>query len=740
MLRAVQHAHQKGIIHRDIKPNNVLVTIADGRPIPKVIDFGIAKAMTQRLTDKTVFTEFRQLIGTPEYMSPEQAELTGVDIDTRSDIYALGVLLYQLLTGTTPIDSHRLRSAAIEELKRIIREEDPPRPSTRWQTMMETTGSEPHEGVIRSDVHRNRATSVTVQEMAKSRRTDPATLRRLLRGDLDWIVMKALDKDRTRRYETAFSLASDLKRYLEQEPVLASPPTLRYRAGKFVRRNRTFVVACLTVATVLIAGLGGTMWGMVDAQRSARRSQTMMDFMQDVLGKPAPGRDGSDVRLLDVLYDATDSIPQRFGDDPLQEAMARAMLGTVFHQQSQHRIAIEQFEVAYRIRHDHLGDDHDLTLKSGWQLLAAYSDGRRMDHVERFGKEIVPVLERSLGSTHEYVLDGRNILCTVRLERRQHAAARAELKDLLAETREAHGDAHRVTLNVALALADAAGRLSYEVDGEHRREILLDTRDILREITDARLDAYEAENIGTLGALGALANIQSRLGDKTDAIQTNLQVIHGSEGVIEDSHWLRANQLIQLGRDHYAIGSVREAAEWWARGIDAMRSKRGDTDPITLSNISDSLPVFLEANRSDVGVTYARVLVDVFKPGSGHVGGELYNVYLARFLSRQEQLDEATLLIESMLENDADAMALDVMTLLHLTAGEHAMGRRDFETAESHLLRAWDTLEREGEFYHARTADALKLLIAFYEHMDRTAEADRWRSRLRVQQPRDWMR
>jgi WD40 repeat protein/serine/threonine protein kinase len=229
ICKALQHAHQKGIIHRDLKPSNVLITLHDGKPVPKVIDFGIAKATGQRLTERTLFTRFAQMIGTPEYMSPEQAEFSGLDVDTRSDIYSLGVLLYQLLTGFTPFDGDKLREAGYVEMQRIIREEDPDKPSTRLSTM-----------------------GKALTDIAKHRRVAPETLRKLIRGDLDWIVMKTLEKDRTRRYETASELAKDIERHLSDEFVLASPPSVRYRLRKFVRRNRVAVTTGLLITAALL--------------------------------------------------------------------------------------------------------------------------------------------------------------------------------------------------------------------------------------------------------------------------------------------------------------------------------------------------------------------------------------------------------------------------------------------------------------------------------------------------------
>jgi serine/threonine protein kinase/formylglycine-generating enzyme required for sulfatase activity/dienelactone hydrolase len=231
VCNAVQHAHQKGIIHRDLKPLNVMVTLHDGTAVPKVIDFGIAKAINQRLTEKTLFTRYAQMIGTPAYMSPEQAEMSGLDVDTRTDIYSLGVLLYELLTGTPPFDAERLHSAGYLEMQKIIREEEPTKPSTKLSALRDS-----------------------LTDVAKHRNTKPDLLRKLIRGDLDWIVMKSLEKDRTRRYETVNSLIMDIQRHLKHEPILAGSPGAIYRLQKFVRRHRSRIVAT-AAATVLFAGL-----------------------------------------------------------------------------------------------------------------------------------------------------------------------------------------------------------------------------------------------------------------------------------------------------------------------------------------------------------------------------------------------------------------------------------------------------------------------------------------------------
>ncbi len=269
VCNAVQHAHSKGVIHRDIKPSNVLVTVQDGKAAPKVIDFGVAKATTAQLTAETMYTQVGQLIGTPEYMSPEQAEMSVLDVDTRADVYSLGVVLYELLTGTLPFEKERLRSVGFAEIQRIIREEEPPRPSTRLSTM----GAKDQAG------------------MSVRHRAPIAQLRSHLKGELDWIVMKAIEKDRTRRYDTADALANDVERFLAHEPVEARPPTASYRLRKLARRNRGVVTTLAVLGAAVLVTVGGLGYGLmrIRAQRDATaragtvdRAHMIMDTMNAV--------------------------------------------------------------------------------------------------------------------------------------------------------------------------------------------------------------------------------------------------------------------------------------------------------------------------------------------------------------------------------------------------------------------------------------------------------------------------
>jgi serine/threonine protein kinase/tetratricopeptide (TPR) repeat protein len=362
---AVQHAHQKGLIHRDLKPSNVLVTLQDGKPIPKIIDFGVAKATAQRLTDMGMHTMVGQVVGTPGYMSPEQAGAGALDVDTRTDVYALGVLLYELLVGVLPFDLMTLRTQGNQEFLRRIREEEPKKPSIRVASLEES-------GI----------------RLAASLGTDLATLRRQLRGDLDWIALKALEKDRTRRYASASELAEDVRRHLRHEPVLASPPSTAYKVRKFVRRHRGGVAAAAIATAALILGIVGTGVGLFRAVRAEHQARSEAEtarlttsFLVDLFQVSDPGvARGNTVTAREILDRGAEKIDRELKERPEVKARLMDTMGEVYMGLGLSDRATALFDSALRLRRDRLGENNAEVASSVLRLGRAYlSLGRYRD-------------------------------------------------------------------------------------------------------------------------------------------------------------------------------------------------------------------------------------------------------------------------------------------------------------------------------------------------------------------------
>ena len=505
VCQAVQHAHQKGVIHRDLKPSNVLVALYDGRPVPKVIDFGVAKAVGQPLTEKTLATGLGALVGTPQYMSPEQAELNRLDIDTRSDVYSLGVLLYELLTGTTPLQKKRVTQALLDVL-RLVREEDPPKPSTRLTSTEQ------------------------LPSIAANRGLEPKRLSGVVRGELDWIVMKCLEKDRNRRYETADGLARDLERYLRDEPVEASSPGVGYRLRKFLKRNKGRVTAVALVLAALVAGTMGTTWGMIRAEQARRDAVAAWAAESERAAGERRERDQAQTRLaqlrkgteilagvfadLDPMAAETAGVTfrdllcrrliqaaqQLEGDalgDPLVVARLQHVLGSSLFKMGHREQAEELLVGALRTRERMLGADHLETAATRHHLAMLYREHGEYALAEKLYKDALAVRTARLGAEHVDTAATKHHLAMVYSSQRNLPLAEALLTEVLAIRTAKLGAEHPDTLTTQHRLAALYRSLGKYTLSEALHKDVLATR-------TAKLGAEHLDTVATKGSLAAL--------------------------------------------------------------------------------------------------------------------------------------------------------------------------------------------------------------------------------------------
>jgi serine/threonine protein kinase/Tfp pilus assembly protein PilF len=597
ICQAVQHAHQKGIIHRDLKPSNVLVALYDGKPVPKVIDFGIAKATGQKLTEATMFTGFGDVIGTLEYMSPEQAELNQLDVDTRSDIYSLGVLLYELLTGSTPLPKERIKNTALLEALKFIREEEPPMPSIRLSA------------------------SAGLPSIAASRGLQPKTLSGMVHGELDWIVMKALEKDRNRRYETANGFAADVQCYLDDEAVQACPPSKAYRWRKLARRHRGVLRIAAAFVSLLLATAAISTWQAVRATRAEREAarqrdqavlekkradeqtsiaEAVREFLNkdllrqaDAFGRAANLNPNPTVR--EALDRAAGQIGGRFKDQPLVEAAIRLTIGDTYTELGESKKAIEHLTATWEIRKRILGFEAPDTLESIGHLAYAYANAAQADkgkallmpifeqHQQRFGegdKSLLPILD---GLASVYLLNGEMTKAEPLFRRLIEMATRAGKESSAIENARS---------GLAFVLT-TTGRL------KEAEPLLLTQLEVAR-------NTYGEQHVMTANAeymLAANYRSQKRF---DSAIALQLQAIATFRQVLGDMDRNTTESVYTLAWMYRNANQHQEADRYFTEALDLSRKAFGEAEPAWLNDVA--YIKFHDGKYSEAEQLYLRVL------------------------------------------------------------------------------------------------------------------------------------
>ena len=576
----VQHAHQKGIIHRDLKPGNILVAVEDGKPVAKVIDFGLAKAMesTHRLTDQSLFTGIGQVLGTLKYMSPEQASMDNQDIDTRTDIYALGVILYELLTGSTPLDDSSIKGEAILKVLEIIRDKDPVRPSSKL-------GS---------------STDEQISTIVGHRRIDQAKLNRALAGDLDWIVMKALEKDRTRRYESASGFAADVERYLTNEPVEARPPTVGYKLRKYIRRNKGLVASLATITVVMLVAIILVSWGFyseriarADAQTTAKRTRDILMLVVDSFVDVNPEHGGTadmsarqvlintyerlkksdldDIGRLELLNTLTDcfnelgeyehsvltsteaiEISTRLHGAESEETLTEKVnLGLALRYSGQIKKAIEEYESSLDSMKSVLGVAHEYTLTTMQNLARAYEIDGRYQAAHDMALEAHTCAINALGPDHPKTLDGKNTYIGTLMSLGEVHQAIPLYEELVEQRSEVLGSDHTDTLTAMNNLA-----IAYSQDAQLSRAI-----DLFAKVLVSQKSKLGVDHPDTLMTQNNLAAMRLVTGQFKSALKEFRELLVAKRNKLTDRHRQTIITMAYLGRALAHLGQLEESIE-----------------------------------------------------------------------------------------------------------------------------------------------------------------------------------
>jgi tetratricopeptide (TPR) repeat protein len=732
VCQAVQHAHQKGIIHRDIKPPNVLVTLHDGTPVVKVIDFGIAKAIGQHLTERTVYTRFMQMIGSPLYMSPEQAQMSGLDIDTRTDIYALGVLLYELLTGTTPLEAKRLREAGYAEMQRLIREEEPPRPSTRLSSLGD---------------------SATL--LAGNRGTDPKQLARLLAGDLDWIVLKALNKDRNRRYGTPGDFAEDVERYLRHEAILARPPSTAYKLRKFAQRNRA---AVLTVAVVVVALLGGTAiatWQAVRATLAERDARMQRDvaaaaaeseaaardradkaaataeainnfLLNDILAALAPTQTrGRKVTVEELLRKAAVMAGQAFPEQPEFEAAARHTIGTTYRSLGLNDAAYPQLLAAVDIRRGVLGGEHPHTLSSMDSLAGLLFSQDKTSEAELLARKVLASRLRVLGEEHVDTLHSMYYVGFVLRMRQNFAEAEPLIRKALETQRRLLGEKHPDTLQ-------SMGNLAQLLMGLGKLE---DAESVGRQVLDLQRQVLGEDHPETLLSMNSLAHTLSQQRKHSDAELLHRKALELRRRVLGEEHPATLLTRNGLTGNLLAQGKWDEAEPVARETLSLQRRVMGPEHRHTVTALHNLARIWRRQGKlAEAEPLYADVLEIRRRKPEGSPNLDTVLAELGHTLLGQQKYAQAEPLLR-------ECLALREQKgpewwMFHTTSmlGGSLAGQKKFADAEPLLLQGYEGMkQREAKIPaigRLHLTEALERLVHCYDAWGKRDQATEWRKKL----------
>jgi tetratricopeptide (TPR) repeat protein len=644
----------------------VLVGIRDGKAVPKIIDFGVAKAISQRLTEHSVHTELGQLIGTPEYMSPEQAEMTNLDIDTRADVYSLGVLLYELLVGAQPFDSKELRAAGLFEIPKMLREQEPPRPSSKVSSLAESS-----------------ATS------ASNRRVDVNVHARVLRGDLDWITMKAMEKDRTRRYETANALALDLERYLGSEPVRARPPSTLYRAKKFARRHGTAVALAVGFAIFLVGAAGLTLFQSARvarerdrAEAEAAKAQAINQFLLDTLGSADPyAGQRRDVTVMEVLSQAVAKIDTSFGEQPEIKAAVKDTIGGTYRRLARYQEAETLLRSAVELRKQVQGE-HPEVASSLTNLGMVMFDKGDYESAESLHRESLAMTRRLLGNEHQDVARGLNNLGMALWYKGDYQGAAEVQVEALSIYRKILGPDHR---SIANALNNVGAVMADHGDYAGAEPFFRDALAMDRRI-------HGEEHVAVANDLNNLANL---LTDKADYEE--------SEKLFRQSLAMKRKL---LGDRHPSVG-------WDLSDLGASLARKGDyerAEPLLREAVAMQRELSGSSHR-DVGVSLTELADLLGEKGEAESSLSFH--------------EEACRIFETAFGPDHWRLAL---ARSNYGASLTKLGR--YAQAEELLLAAYPVLETKFGGEHWRTRRALRRIVALYESWDRPEEAALYRARL----------